>query len=196
MSASDELFARALRRIPGGVNSPVRAFRAVGGAPFFVRAARGAALVTADGRELIDFVCTWGPAIHGHNHPRIREAIAAALADGTSFGTPNPYEVRMAELIHDFVPSIGKVRMCSSGTEATMSAIRLARGFTGRDKIVKFSGCYHGHSDSVLIRAGSGATPTARASQARSPERRWSSPSTTPPPWTPRSTRTPARSPP
>jgi len=157
MSASDELFARALRRIPGGVNSPVRAFRAVGGAPFFVRAARGAALVTADGRELIDFVCTWGPAIHGHNHPRIREAIAAALADGTSFGTPNPYEVRMAELIHDFVPSIGKVRMCSSGTEATMSAIRLARGFTGRDKIVKFSGCYHGHSDSVLIRAGSGA---------------------------------------
>jgi glutamate-1-semialdehyde 2,1-aminomutase len=157
MSASDELFARALRRIPGGVNSPVRAFRSVGGAPFFVKAAHGATLVTVDGRELIDFVCTWGPAIHGHNHPRIRKAIAAALEDGTSFGTPNPYEVRMAELIHEFVPSIGKVRMCNSGTEATMSAVRLARGFTKRDKIVKFSGCYHGHSDSLLIKAGSGA---------------------------------------
>ncbi len=147
MSESEELFARALKRIPGGVNSPVRAFRAVGGAPFFVKAARGATLVTADGRELVDFVCTWGPAIHGHNHPRIREAITGALEDGTSFGAPNRYEVRMAELIHDFVPSIGKVRMCNSGTEATMSAIRLARGFTGRDKIIKFSGCYHGHSD-------------------------------------------------
>src|SRR5580700_804822 len=154
---SDQLFARALQLMPGGVNSPVRAFRSVGGAPFFVKAARGATLVTADDRELIDFVCTWGPAIHGHNHPRIRAAIAAALEEGTSFGTPNPYEVRMAELIHDLVPSVGKVRMCNSGTEATMSAVRLARGYTRRDKIIKFSGCYHGHSDSVLIKAGSGA---------------------------------------
>jgi len=170
MSASEELFARALKRIPGGVNSPVRAFRAVGGAPFFVKAARGATLVTADGRELVDFVCTWGPAIHGHNHPRIREAIAGALEDGTSFGAPNRYEVRMAELIHDFVPSIGKVRMCNSGTEATMSAIRLARGFTGRDKIIKFSGCYHGHSDSVLVKAGSGAMTHGHPDSAGIPE--------------------------
>jgi len=157
MSVSDDLFARALRLIPGGVNSPVRAFRSVGGAPFFVTRAQGATLVTADGRELTDFVCTWGPALHGHNHPRIRAAIAAALENGTSFGTPNPFEVEMAELIVRFVPSIAKVRMCNSGTEATMSAVRLARGFTGRDKIIKFSGCYHGHSDSLLVKAGSGA---------------------------------------
>jgi len=154
---SDSLFARAQKLIPGGVNSPVRAFRSVGGAPFFVKAARGATLITADDRELIDFVCTWGPAIHGHNHPAIKAAIAAALDHGTSFGTPNPLEVEMAELIVSFVPSIRKVRMCNSGTEATMSAIRLARGFTRRDKIVKFSGCYHGHSDSLLVAAGSGA---------------------------------------
>ena len=155
--ASDSLFARALQLMPGGVNSPVRAFRSVGGAPFFTKAARGATLVTADGRELIDFVCTWGPAIHGHNHPAIRAAIAAALEQGTSFGTPNPREVEMAELITRFVPSIQKVRLCNSGTEATMSAIRLARGFTKRDLIIKFAGCYHGHSDSLLIKAGSGA---------------------------------------
>ena len=155
--SSTDLFARAQRLIPGGVNSPVRAFRSVGGAPFFTRSAQGATLTTADGRELIDFVCTWGPAIHGHNHPRIREAITDALSRGTSFGTPNPYEVEMAELIVSFFPSIEKVRMCSSGTEATMSAIRLARGFTGRDKIIKFAGCYHGHSDSLLVSAGSGA---------------------------------------
>ena len=157
MPSSSELFARAQQLIPGGVNSPVRAFRSVGGAPFFTRSARGATLTTADGRELIDFVCTWGPAIHGHNHPRIKAAIAAALEEGTSFGTPNPREVRMAELIVSFFPSIQKVRMCSSGTEATMSALRLARGFTRRDKIIKFAGCYHGHSDSLLIKAGSGA---------------------------------------
>lgn len=156
-SSSDQLFARALELIPGGVNSPVRAFRSVGGAPFFTKSAQGATLTTADGRELIDFVCTWGPAIHGHNHPSIKAAIAAALEHGTSFGTPNPYEVEMAELIVSFFPSIRKVRMCSSGTEATMSAIRLARGFTKRDKIIKFAGCYHGHSDSLLIKAGSGA---------------------------------------
>ncbi len=157
MQNSELLFARAKELIPGGVNSPVRAFRSVGGAPFFVKSARGALLTTADDRELIDFVCTWGPAIHGHNHPVIKQAIALALENGTSFGTPNPYEVEMAELIVRFVPSIKKVRMCNSGTEATMSAIRLARGFTGRDKIIKFSGCYHGHSDSLLIKAGSGA---------------------------------------
>ncbi len=158
MSAvSESLFARAQQLIPGGVNSPVRAFRSVGGAPFFTRSAQGATLTTADGKELIDFVCTWGPAIHGHNHPRIKAAIAAALENGTSFGTPNPYEVQMAELIVKFFPSIQKVRMCNSGTEATMSAIRLARGFTKRDKIIKFAGCYHGHSDSLLVAAGSGA---------------------------------------
>jgi glutamate-1-semialdehyde 2,1-aminomutase len=156
-STSSDLFARAQRLIPGGVNSPVRAFRSVGGAPFFTRSAQGATLTTADGRELIDFVCTWGPAIHGHNHPRIREAITDALSRGTSFGTSNPYEVEMAELIVSFFPSIQKVRMTSSGTEATMSAVRLARGFTGRDKIIKFAGCYHGHSDSLLVSAGSGA---------------------------------------
>ncbi len=170
MNASEELFARALKLIPGGVNSPVRAFRSVGGSPFFVTSARGATLTTADGRELIDFVCTWGPAIHGHNHPRIKSAIADALENGTSFGTPNPYEVRMAELIHRLVPSVEKVRMCNSGTEATMSAVRLARGFTGRDKIIKFSGCYHGHSDSLLIKAGSGALTHGHPDSAGIPE--------------------------
>ncbi len=157
MNQSESLFARALQLIPGGVNSPVRAFRSVGGTPFFTKSAKGATLTTADGQELIDFVCTWGPAIHGHNHPRIKAAIAAALENGTSFGTPNPYEVSMAELIVKFFPSIQKVRLCNSGTEATMSAIRLARGFTKRDKIIKFAGCYHGHSDSLLVAAGSGA---------------------------------------
>ncbi len=157
MTNSASLFERAQQLIPGGVNSPVRAFRSVGGAPFFVKSAQGATLTTADDRELIDFVCTWGPAIHGHNHPKIKSAIATALENGTSFGTPNPYEVEMAELIVEFFPSIQKVRMCNSGTEATMSAIRLARGFTKRDKIIKFAGCYHGHSDSLLIKAGSGA---------------------------------------
>lgn len=157
MTSSEKLFERAKQLIPGGVNSPVRAFRSVGGAPFFTRSAQGATLTTAEGRELIDFVCTWGPAIHGHNHPRIKAAIAAALERGTSFGTPNPLEVEMAELIVKFFPSIQKVRLCSSGTEATMSAIRLARGYTKRDKIIKFAGCYHGHSDSLLVAAGSGA---------------------------------------
>lgn len=148
---------RALALIPGGVNSPVRAFRSVGGTPFFTRSAQGAHLVTADGDQLIDFVCTWGPALHGHNHPVIRAAIADALQNGTSFGTPNPYEVEMAEAIVRFVPSVHKVRMCNSGTEATMSCVRLARGFTGRSKIIKFAGCYHGHVDSLLVKAGSGA---------------------------------------
>lgn len=157
MSSSEKLFARAQQLIPGGVNSPVRAFRSVGGAPFFTERANGAHLYTADGADLIDFVCTWGPAIHGHNDLDIRAAIATALENGTSFGTPNPYEVEMAELIVDMVPSVEKVRMCNSGTEATMSAIRLARGYTKRNKIIKFAGCYHGHVDSLLVKAGSGA---------------------------------------
>ena len=143
--------------IPGGVNSPVRAFRSVGGTPFFTQSANGARLTTADGIELVDFVLTWGPAIHGHNDPDIRQAIKEALDRGTSFGTPNPLEVEMAELILQCVPAIKKVRMTNSGTEATMSAIRLARGYTGRSKIIKFSGCYHGHVDSLLVKAGSGA---------------------------------------
>ena len=157
MNHSQELFEKAQKLIPGGVNSPVRAFRSVGGTPFFTKQAKGATLTTADDQVLIDYVCTWGPAIHGHDHPKIREAIANALNMGTSFGTPGPAEVEMAELICEVVPSVEKVRMCNSGTEATMSAIRLARGFTGRDKIIKFAGCYHGHVDSLLVKAGSGA---------------------------------------
>jgi len=157
LHTSTQLFERAKQVIPGGVNSPVRAFRAVGGTPFFTKRAEGAHLYTADGDDLIDFVCTWGPAIHGHNDPDIRAAVSTALGNGTSFGTPNPYEVEMAELIVEMVPSVEKVRMCNSGTEATMSAIRLARGYTGRDKIIKFAGCYHGHVDSLLVKAGSGA---------------------------------------
>lgn len=151
------LFQEALRHIPGGVNSPVRAFRAVGGQPFYVERAEGACLVDADGNRLIDYVCTWGPAILGHAHPAIVAAIREAAGRGTSFGTPHAGEVRMAELVCQAVPGLEKVRMCNSGTEATMSAIRLARGFTGRDKIIKFDGCYHGHVDSLLVKAGSGA---------------------------------------
>ena len=157
MTSSATLFERAKELIPGGVNSPVRAFRSVGGTPFFTNRASGCHLHTVDGQELIDYVCTWGPAIHGHDHPVVREAIAEALSKGTSFGTPGPAEVEMAELIVELVPSVEKVRMCNSGTEATMSAIRLARGFTERDKIIKFAGCYHGHVDSLLVKAGSGA---------------------------------------
>ncbi len=154
---SDALFERAQCLIPGGVNSPVRAFRGVGGTPFFTIRAQGCKLFTADNRELIDYVCTWGPALFGHNHPRIRLAVAAALEKGTSFGTPHPGEVPMAETLVELVPSLEMVRLCNSGTEATMSCLRLARGFTGRDKIIKFSGCYHGHVDALLVKAGSGA---------------------------------------
>ena len=154
---SETLFAEALLHIPGGVNSPVRAFRGVGGQPFFVKSAKGARVTTVDGDELIDYVGTWGPAIHGHAHPAIIAAVKAAADFGTSFGIPNPLEVRMAKLIKAAVPSVGKVRMTNSGTEACMSAIRLARGFTQRDKIIKFDGCYHGHADSLLVKAGSGA---------------------------------------
>ena len=167
---SQTLFEKAKKLIPGGVNSPVRAFRSVGGTPFFTRKADGCKLTTADDRELLDYVCTWGPAIHGHNHPKIREAVAEALERGTSFGTPGPAEVEMAELIVDLVPSVEKVRMCNSGTEATMSAIRLARGFTGRDKIIKFAGCYHGHVDSLLVKAGSGALTLGNPDSAGIPK--------------------------
>ncbi len=155
--SSQELFQRACRVIPGGVNSPVRAFRGVGGTPFFTASASGAYLHTVDGRKLLDYVGTWGPAILGHNTPVIREALEKALQSGTSFGTPGPLEVDMAETITRLVPSIEKVRMVNSGTEATLSCVRLARGYTGRDKIVKFSGCYHGHVDALLVKAGSGA---------------------------------------
>src|SRR5215471_12635607 len=154
---SEQLFAEALRYIPGGVNSPVRAFRAVGGQPFFVNRAKGAHVWDVDGNEYVDYVGTWGPAILGHAHPKIVQAVQAAAEHGTSFGIPNPFEVTMAKLICALVPSVQKVRMCNSGTEATMSAIRLARGFTRRDKIIKFDGCYHGHADSLLVKAGSGA---------------------------------------
>jgi glutamate-1-semialdehyde 2,1-aminomutase len=156
-SKSEQLFAEALRYIPGGVNSPVRAFRAVGGQPFFVHKARGAHVFDVDGNDYIDYVGTWGPAILGHAYPAVIQAVKDAAEQGTSFGIPNPFEVKMARLICQAVPSVQKVRMCNSGTEACMSAVRLARGFTGRDKIIKFEGCYHGHSDSLLVKAGSGA---------------------------------------
>ena len=154
---SEALFAEALQHIPGGVNSPVRAFRAVGGQPFFVQSAKGSRVTTVDGDELIDYVGTWGPAILGHAHPKIIAAVKAAADHGTSFGIPNPAEVTMARLIKSLVPSVDKVRMCNSGTEACMSAVRLARGFTKRDKFIKFDGCYHGHADCLLVKAGSGA---------------------------------------
>ena len=154
---SQKMFAVAKTLIPGGVNSPVRAFRAVGGQPFFVNRAAGAHVFDVDGNDYVDYVGTWGPAILGHAHPKIIAAVQAAAAHGTSFGIPNPLEVTMAKLVCEAVPSVEKVRMCNSGTEACMSAIRLARGFTKRDKIVKFDGCYHGHADSLLVKAGSGA---------------------------------------
>ena len=156
-TGSEQLVAEALKYIPGGVNSPVRAFRAVGGQPFFVSKAKGAHVWDVDGNDYVDYVGTWGPAILGHAHPKIIQAVQAAANHGTSFGIPNPLEVSMAKLICAMVPSVEKVRMCNSGTEATMSAIRLARGFTQRDKIIKFDGCYHGHADSLLVKAGSGA---------------------------------------
>ena len=150
-------FQRALKSIPGGVNSPARAFGAVGGEPLFIHRADGAYLWDLDGNKLIDFVGSWGPHILGHRHPAVLAAIEDALTRGTSFGAPTELESELAELVIAAVPSIQKVRMVSSGTEATMSAIRVARGFTGRDKIIKFAGCYHGHVDSLLVKAGSGA---------------------------------------
>ncbi len=151
------LFTNAQRVIAGGVNSPVRAFAAVGGDPIFFKSARGAWLTAEDGRQYIDYVGSWGPMILGHSHPSVVSAVSDAAGNGLSFGAPCVLETRMAEKICEIMPSIERVRMVSSGTEATMSAIRLARGHTGRDKIIKFEGCYHGHSDSLLIKAGSGA---------------------------------------
>jgi glutamate-1-semialdehyde 2,1-aminomutase len=157
MSRNAELFERAQRTIPGGVNSPVRAFRSVGGTPRFIARAQGARVWDADGKAYIDYVGSWGPAITGHAHPEIVRAVQEAAARGLSFGAPSEAEVEMAELLCAMLPSLEMVRLVSSGTEATMSAIRLARGFTGRDAIVKFEGCYHGHADSLLVKAGSGA---------------------------------------
>ena len=154
---SHDLFVEAQRLIPGGVNSPVRAFRGVGGEPFFIERAEGAHIWDVDGNSYIDYVGTWGPAILGHAPAVVREAIATAAGRGVSFGIPHPLEVEMARTLVEWVPSIEKVRMVNSGTEATMSCIRLARGFTGREKIIKFEGCYHGHVDSLLVKAGSGA---------------------------------------
>jgi glutamate-1-semialdehyde 2,1-aminomutase len=155
-SRSEELLRRAQQFIPGGVNSPVRAYRAVGGTPPFIARGEGARIFDADGNEYIDYVGSWGPLLLGHRHPEILAAIEKALAIGTSFGAPTEQEVEMAAAICEAVPSIEMVRLVSSGTEATMSAIRLARGFTGRDRIIKFEGCYHGHVDSLLVKAGSG----------------------------------------
>src|SRR5438270_9476918 len=154
---SREAFARAGRLIPGGVNSPARAFGAVGGQPIFVARGEGARLYDLDGNDYLDYVGSWGPLILGHCHPRVVRAVEEALHKGASFGAPTELETQLAELIVDAVPSIEMVRMVSSGTEASMSAIRLARGFTGRDIIVKFAGCYHGHVDSLLVQAGSSA---------------------------------------
>jgi len=156
-SDSKSLFERAKQFIPGGVNSPVRAFRAVGGTPLFIKRAKGAYLYDEDGNEFIDLINSWGPMILGHAHPGVEEAVKQALTTSPSFGAPTAREVEMAELISSIVPSVEKVRMVNSGTEATMSAIRVARGYTGRDKIIKMEGCYHGHGDSFLIAAGSGA---------------------------------------
>ena len=157
MSQSSDLFAQAQLHIPGGVNSPVRAFKGVGGDPVFIDSAAGAWLYDADGNRYIDYVGSWGPMILGHAHPQVIEAVEAVVRKGLSFGAPTALETQMADKVCELMPSIEMVRMVSSGTEATMSAIRLARGFTGRDKIVKFEGCYHGHSDSLLVKAGSGA---------------------------------------
>ncbi|MCX7043432.1 MAG: glutamate-1-semialdehyde 2,1-aminomutase, partial [Gammaproteobacteria bacterium] len=153
---SHELFTRALQLMPGGVNSPVRAFKSVGGEPFFAKRAEGAYLIDVDGNRYVDYIGSWGPMIAGHAHPKVLEAVARVMVDGLSFGVPNALEVTMAETITRLVPSCEMVRMVNSGTEATLSAIRLARGATGRNRIVKFEGCYHGHGDSFLVKAGSG----------------------------------------
>nr|WP_314421052.1 glutamate-1-semialdehyde 2,1-aminomutase [uncultured Erwinia sp.] len=157
MSKSENLYAQAQQFIPGGVNSPVRAFTGVGGVPLFIERANGAYLFDADGKAYIDYVGSWGPMVLGHNHPAIRNAVIEAAERGLSFGAPTEMEVKMAQLVTELVPTMDTVRMVNSGTEATMSAIRLARGFTHRDKIIKFEGCYHGHADCLLVKAGSGA---------------------------------------
>ena len=156
MSSNAELFERAQRTIPGGVNSPVRAFRQVGGVPRFIERAEGAYMIDAEGRRLIDYIGSWGPMILGHAHPEVIEAVQRAATRSLSFGAPTADEIEMAEAIRELMPAVEMVRLVSSGTEAGMSALRLARGFTGRDAIVKFEGCYHGHADSLLVKAGSG----------------------------------------
>ena len=170
MTRSETLFEQAKKTIPGGVNSPVRAFNGVGGSPLFIEKADGAYIYDADGKKYIDYVGSWGPMILGHNHPKIREAVLAAVENGLSFGAPTELEVKMAEKVISMVPSMEQVRMVSSGTEATMSAIRLARGFTNRDKILKFEGCYHGHADCLLVKAGSGALTLGQPSSPGIPE--------------------------
>ena len=154
---SGQLYEKACTLMPGGVNSPVRAFRSVGRTPLFIRSARGSRLTDEDGNELIDYVCSWGPGILGHAHPQVVETVREALADGLSYGAPTGKEVQLAEMIRACMPSMERMRLVSSGTEAVMSAIRAARGYTGREKIVKFKGCYHGHADGLLVKAGSGA---------------------------------------
>lgn len=170
MMNSKQLFDLAQHTIPGGVNSPVRAFRGVGGDPLFIKSGHGAYLIDVDGREYIDYVGSWGPMITGHAHPHVLEKVRAALHNGLSFGAPTEIEVRLAQKVCELVPSIEMVRFVNSGTEATMSAIRLARGYTKRDKILKFSGCYHGHADSLLVAAGSGALTLGVPSSAGVPE--------------------------
>ncbi|MDY2795654.1 glutamate-1-semialdehyde 2,1-aminomutase [[Pasteurella] aerogenes] len=170
MTHSATLFSRAQQVIPGGVNSPVRAFKGVGGTPVFIEKAKGAYVFDTDGKQYIDYVGSWGPMVLGHNHPAILSAVIKTAENGLSFGAPTPLEIELAELVCQLVPSIEMVRMVSSGTEATMSAIRLARGYTKRDKIIKFEGCYHGHSDSLLVKAGSGALTLGQPSSPGVPE--------------------------
>ena len=169
-SRNQQLFERAQKHIPGGVNSPVRAFRSVGGTPLFFQKGAGAKVQDADGKWYTDYVGSWGPMILGHAHPEVIAAVQAAVVDGLSFGAPTEREVDIADLLCEMVPSMDMVRLVSSGTEATMSAIRLARGFTGRDAIVKFEGCYHGHADSLLVKAGSGLLTFGNPSSAGVPE--------------------------
>lgn len=167
---SKELFDKAKRYIPGGVNSPVRAFGAVGGVPRFIDRAEGSHIWDVDGNDFIDYVCSWGPGILGHAHPRVIDAVKKACDKGLTYGAPTAREVEMAELLSEMIPSMASSRLVSSGTEAVMSAIRVARGFTGRDKIVKFEGCYHGHSDGLLVRAGSAALTTSVPNSAGVPK--------------------------
>ncbi|GAB4170135.1 MAG: glutamate-1-semialdehyde 2,1-aminomutase [Rhodocyclaceae bacterium] len=170
MNRNEELFARAQASIPGGVNSPVRAFRSVGGTPPFIVRGEGPTLTDAEGRRYVDYVCSWGPLILGHAHPGVLAAVQEAASRGLSFGAPTEAEIELAETVRSLLPSIELLRLTSSGTEATMSAIRLARGFTGRDAVIKFEGCYHGHADSLLVKAGSGALTFGNPSSSGVPE--------------------------
>lgn len=195
---SEQLFRQAQKHIPGGVNSPVRAFKGVGGTPVFFHSASGAYLYDEDDNRYIDYVGSWGPMILGHNHPQVIAAVQAAVQNGLSFGAPTATEVAMADKVCELVPSMDMVRMVNSGTEATMSAIRLARGYTGRDKIVKFEGCYHGHVDSLLVKAGSGAMgiPGSPVCPPPSPVTPWYWTTMMPPVWRRPSRNTATRLPP